>query len=378
MIIRRLLVLPAVTLAVAAFLASGATARPAAATTPRTVPPTVPPVTSIAPSANSGAPNAGNEFVESWALGPAGSLDPNQPGNRAQLSYAADPGATIQDAVNVYNYGNVQLTFSIYATDAFDDSKGQFALLAGDKAPTDAGTWVTVSQQSISVPPGKQATIPITIKVPADASPGDHAGAVLASNASSSVNSAGAVVNFDRRTGTRMYIRVNGPLTPELAVSNVAASFNHSMNPFGGSAHVTFHVQNRGNVRLSGTATATLGGPFGIGEKTIKLTNVPELLPGGGIDVTADVADVPELFVGNTTVRVKPVGTGDIGTTKESTGSATTFAPPLGLLLVIVALLCAILARRAYRRHRVAAQAALERARHNDNDTDREPELQST
>ena len=371
---RRRLVLPAATIAVAAFLAFGANARLAAATTPPTNPPTAPATTSAAAS---GTSPAGNEFVESWALGPAGSLNPDEPGNRAQLSYAADPGAVINDAVNVYNYGNVQLTFSIYATDAFDDAKGQFALLAGDKAPTDAGTWATVAQQSVSVPPGKQATIPITIKIPADATPGDHAGAVLASNVSASTNSAGAVVNFDRRTGTRMYIRVNGPLTPELAVSNVVASFNHSMNPLGGSAHLTYRVQNRGNVRLSGTATVTVTGPFGIGEKTVKLADVSELLPGGSIDVAADVADVPELFVGSTTVRVKPLGSGNIGSTKESTGTANSFAPPLGVLLVVLALLCGILVRRAYRRHRTGAQAATPNVR-DEGGSERKPELQST
>ena len=75
-------------------------------------------------------------------------------------------------------------------------------------------------------------------------------------------------MRLDRRTGTRLLIRVNGPLTAELAVTDVSTDYSPALNPLAGSATVTYVVENRGNTRLGGTATAAVGGPFGIGEVT--------------------------------------------------------------------------------------------------------------
>ncbi len=311
----------------------------AAATVP---PPTPAPVTSDP---------AQQEIVESWALSPAGSLDPAQAGNRPELAYVTEPGAVIQDAVTLYNYGNVQMIFRVYATDAFNNKDGQFDLLPGDQVPTGAGSWVTVSQEKVVLPPGKQVTIPITIKIPAGTTSGDHPGAVVASNQSPSNNSSGPVVNLDRRTGTRMYIRVNGPLTPELAVADVVTDYHQALNPLSGSATVTYRVENRGNVRMSGKAAGKITGLFGLALRSVKLPDIPELLPGGKVAVTVEVKDVPALFVAFTTITVTPTSGGDVGTAKASSGKDLTFAPPLALLLALLALLFGLLGWRALRRH---------------------------
>ncbi len=331
-----------------AFVAFALPAHAASATVP---PPSPAPVTSDP---------AQQEIVESWALSPAGSLDPTQAGNRPELSYVTDPGAVIEDAVTLYNYGNVQLTFRVYATDAFNSADGSFSLLPGADKPKAAGSWVFVSQENVTVPPRKQVTIPITIKIPADVAPGDHPGAVVASNSVESNNTTGPVVNLDRRTGTRMYIRVNGPLTPELAVADVVTDYHQALNPLSGSATVTYRVENRGNVRMSGKATGKITGPFGLASRSIKLPDIPELLPGGKVTVTAEVKDVPALFVAFTTIEVKPTGGGDVGKATASSGTDLTFAPPLALLLVLLSLLFGLLGWRAFRRHQDNAAAQLD------------------
>jgi hypothetical protein len=144
------------------------------------------------------------EQVHSWSLAPGGSSDPVQAGNRVDLAYDAVPGTTIDDAVTFYNYSNVTLNFRVYATDAFNNDTGEFDILPGSDEPTDVGSWVALAQENITVVPCSQATIPLTITVPDDASPGDHAGAVVASSATSGSNSDGQTVTVDRRTGTRM------------------------------------------------------------------------------------------------------------------------------------------------------------------------------
>jgi len=312
---------------------------------------TVPPTSTVPPGTETPQSDQGQQVTESWALTPAASADPDAAGNRSELTYLADPGAVIQDAVTVFNFGSVQENFQVYATDAFNNNEGQFDVLPADKTPTDVGTWVKFSQEAITVPPGKQATIPIAITIPRDASAGDHVGAIVASSPTSGTDALGNVVTFDRRTGSRMYVRVNGPLTAELAVTNVDATFDHSISPLGGTARVKYRVENRGNVRLAGTATLSVAGPFGIGEKKVALPNMPELLPGQDITVTADVHDVPELFLGFTAVRVEPAqATGVDG--KVSEKRDLSFVPPVAVLLVLLVAVIALLVWRRVRRGR--------------------------
>lgn len=321
---------------------------------PTTVPPTtVPPTTPVEPA--DGSETQPTEIVESWALAPAGSSEVDGAGNRPELTYVADPGAVIEDAVTLFNFGTVQLTFRIYSTDAFNNDEGQFDLLPGDQDPTDLGSWVTFPQEMVTVSPGQQVTLPITITVPPDAAPGDHAGAVLASSPTLGTGEQGDVVTLDRRTGTRLYLRVNGALTPELAVADVETSYEHSLNPLGGSAKVTYRIENRGNVRLGGTATVSIAGPFGLGEKTVTLPDVPELLPGEDVSLVLDVDDVPALMLDRSTVRVTPTGAEVDGDVEVATGGDLMFAPPIAALLVLLAFIFGLSARRRYVRHRAGA-----------------------
>ena len=315
-----------------------------------TVPPTEPP-----PAAET-APTAQPPVIEeSWALSPVGSLEADAAAQRPDLTYEADPGAVIEDAVTLFNFGTVQLTFRVYATDAFNNADGQFDLLSGDQQPVDVGSWVTIAQEMVTVPPGKQVTLPITIKVPAGSTPGDHTGAILASNQSVGAGPEGGAVTLDRRTGARLYLRVNGPLFPELAVANVETTYHHALNSLAGSADVKFRIENRGNVRLGGTATVTIAGPFGLGERKVKLADIAELLPGQDVEVTVEVDDVSAMMIASTTVRVEPAVGADAST---ASGEDTTFVPPITLLLALLFLLLGVLARRSYVRHRIGAAPA--------------------
>ena len=310
------------------------------------------------PAAGEVVPQGGEE-VHSWALAPAGSTDPGEAGNRPNLSYEVDPGAELEDAVTLYNFSNVQLTFRVYATDAFNNEDGEFDVLPADQAPSDVGSWLTLPQPNVTVPPGAQITMPITVKVPADARPGDHAGAILASSEAAGTGADGKVVTLDRRTGTRVYLRVAGALQPDLAIESVDTSYRPALNPLDGTATVTYRIQNRGNVRLSGAHSASVAGPFGLARKRIPAEDLPELLPGEGVTLSATFDHVPAALIARTEVRLEPIGAGEALDAVTRTGTA--FAPPITILLVAMAAWLALRARRAYRRHRRLPDDELER-----------------
>ena len=287
------------------------------------------------------------QVTESWTLAPASSA--SETGNRPNLSYEIEPGETIEDAVTVYNLGNVPLIFDVYATDAFNSDDGTFSVLPGDKEPVDVGTWFTLDQELISVPPGMQTTIPFTLKVPRDATPGDHVGAVLAASATKGSGDNGETITVDRRTGTRLYVRVAGELRPEFGISNLEADYDQSVNSFDGSTTVKFRVENRGNVRLSGNPIIETGGPLGALSKTVKMPEISELLPGEHADLSVVVTGVPALMVNGTTVSIQPKSDG--ASAPPTTSSSTSqFAPPITLMLLLLVAVLVLLAMRQRRR----------------------------
>jgi uncharacterized membrane protein len=278
-------------------------------------------------------------------------------GNRSNLSYTLDPGGTVKDQVVLANYGNVPLVFTVYATDAFNNAQGKVDALAADEKPIDVGLWVKFPQQKFSVPPRKQLTIPITITVPDAATFGDHSGALLASSPTISTGPNGSNVIVDRRTGTRLNIRVNGDLTAKLAISNLNTRYHHSINPFSGSADVAFRLSNLGNVRISGTDVVKIAGPLGLFGKKVTLDNVADLLPGQHIDIRTTISGVVASVLVRTEVIVTPKPVDGVGAVKSVSVSNVVFAPPLTLLVLLIAALIVLLIRRAGRR-RAAVMAA--------------------
>lgn len=316
---------------------------------------TVPPVTDPAPT-DVASERPADQVVHSWALIPA-TVDLNQSGSRNDLTYVADGGTVIEDAVTLLNLGTEMLTFRVFATDAFNNSGGQFDVLPTDQKPENVGSWVTFAQEMVSVPAGQQATIPITITIPAGASAGDHVGAVLASSPTVGDSGNGQVITMDRRTGTRIYLRVNGPLFPQLAISNLDTTYDQAVNPLDGTAHINFSIVNSGNVRLSGTPHVTVHGPFGFAEKSVVVPDIAELLPGEQVDLSVEVDGAAAAFLDSTSVRVDALGAADLGEVADATASDSTFAPPLFLLGMLLVLLFGLLAFRAYRRRATATVA---------------------
>lgn len=296
-----------------------------------------------------------DEIIHSWALAPATSDDG---GSRPTLTYTADPGSVIDDAVTLFNFSNVPLTFRVYSTDAFNSDDGGFALLSGDEAPTEAGSWVELPQEFIQIGPGEQATMPIIITIPDDVVSGDHVGAILASSAGVGTDGGGGVIEVERRTGTRMLIRVNGPLRPQLSIEALTTDLRTSANPLGGKATVTYRIENTGNVSLGGSTRSSIAGPFGIAEQQSVPSGFPELFPGQGITITQEFNDVPALGVAVTRASVDPTDDSTGGQAPAASKQSLILAIPFSILLMLLAAILGVLGIRAYRRHRAADQTA--------------------
>ncbi|MBV8958273.1 MAG: hypothetical protein JO087_05850 [Actinobacteria bacterium] len=258
----------------------------------------------------------------------------------------------VTDQATLFNYSNVELTFHVYATDAFNELGGEFGLLPESKKPTDVGTWVVLPQANLTLPPQKQATFPITVKIPSTARPGDHVGAILASNDALGAGPSGKLVNINRRTGSRLYVRVAGPLQPQLAISKISSSYHPRLNPLSGPVDVTYEVENRGNVRLGGQVQADASGVFGLGSKKgPKVKLLDEVLPGQKVRVKAHFKGIPATFIASAHAHVYPTTVDEGRSAKAVSRGSLSIAFPLTLIALVIVVVLLRRARRSYERH---------------------------
>jgi hypothetical protein len=300
------------------------------------------------------ASDAGAKKLVTFGVQPASALNgPVHADARPYLTYGVTPGAALQDHVAILNYSTKPLPLNVYATDGINTSEGGFSLLAAGQKPDDAGAWVSLgaSSRHLVVPArsvdakGRQVigsvTLPIKIVVPRNASPGDHTGGIVASLDTLGANKNGAKVRLDQRVGTRVYVRVAGPLHPSLKVENLRVGYSGAINPFGtGSANVSYRVRNDGNVKLSARQAVKLSGLFGSTGSAAKPGDVPMLLPGSAIDVKVHLSSVlPSIRLSaKVSLTLLPVA-GDLDPPMPRvSSSASTWAVPwtlLGLLVIL-------------------------------------------
>ena len=284
----------------------------------------------------------------SFAVQPSG---PSGPGGRDYFIYTLGAGEVFGDVVAVSNVGTETATFVIYATDAINTSDGSFTLLREEDKPTDVGSWIELGATQYTVNPGERVDIPFSITVPADATPGDHAGAIAAQKVNDpTLPDDGVSLEVRLRVGARIYVRVDGLLSPSIAVENLNVDYDVPVNPFGSSrAIINYVLTNTGNVRLAPTAKLGLSGIFGLGEQQLPDRQIPELLPGSSIEITETVLDVTPYIRLTATLNISAPADGvDVNATVKE------WAVSLGLLIGIAALFVILVVGIVWRRRRAA------------------------
>lgn len=227
---------------------------------------------------------------------------------RSRFSYQVDPGQEITDQVRISNVGTTKLKVTVFATDAYNADNGDFALLDSAEKPTDAGSWVRFGGKKklkLTLERGTSKVVPFTVKVPANATPGDHAAGVLAAAAES------GDLTVERRIANRMYVRVSGDLQPSLTISSVSGVHHGGLNPADGSASVTATITNNGNVALEGVLTLSASTWFGIGLGSPSRQELTEILPGNTRVVNLEYPGVPQVGYANVNLLLQSGIAGD-------------------------------------------------------------------
>ncbi|MFI6283186.1 WxL protein peptidoglycan domain-containing protein [Streptomyces sp. NPDC051018] len=267
-----------------------------------------------------------------WSVYPSA----GEAGKRPYFYLTADPGTRLTDRVTISNKTESPLTFRLYAADAYNTERdGGFAVRTRNEKQRGVGAWIRPGRGRVTVPPRGSVTVPYTLTVPESAEPGDHPGALVALDERISPSAGAVAVGVQRAVGARVYLRVNGPTVPGLAVEDVRLSHDRPLVPGTGesSALISYTLHNRGNVTLNPKVALKAEGLFGRDLLARDLRKIPsELLPRQRIRLTERWSGAPHIEWGE--VRL----TASAEDVRES-ARVSYFALPWLVALVLVAVL---------------------------------------
>lgn len=287
-----------------------------------------------------------------WGIQPAAA---DGAATRPSFAYTLDPGALVEDAVRITNFSDVEVTLRISSHDAFNTASGGFDVLTAVVDSIDVGSWITLATDELTIPARGQIDVPFRTTVPSNATPGDHAGGIVASMLVERVQPDGSTVAVDNRVGARVYVRVTGPERPALVVSALETRFDgEGVLGTGGAVTVTYTVRNTGNMRLAGEQELVASGLFGIGRREVALGPIPELLPGGEFADTVTIDGVRPLGRLTAKVELRP----SEPALERVSASASQWAVPWRALALLAAAMVFVVWRR--RHDATAAPVAVE------------------
>ncbi len=264
----------------------------------------------------------------SWSVYPVSS----DLASRPYFHLSADPGTTLEDKVTVTNKTGRPLAFRLYAADAYNTERdGGFAVRTRQEKQRGVGAWAKPAKSRVTVPAHGSVTVPFTIRVPEQAEPGDHPGALVALDERIDEGEGAVELGVQRAVGARIYLRVGGPTVPAIAVEQVRVTHHQPLVPGTGdsTATVSYTLHNTGNVTLNPKVELKAEGLFGRTLLSRDLAKIPsELLPGQRVRLSEPWRGAPRLDWGDVTL------TASAQDTRES-ASTSFFALPWLVAVVL-------------------------------------------
>ncbi|MYT39720.1 hypothetical protein GTY66_27355 [Streptomyces sp. SID8356] len=254
------------------------------------------------------APAAAAGKDPGWTVRPAGGGSAGRDA-RPYVYLEGVPDSVLQDRISVTNPARTPLTVR----------------LRGDGR---AGPWLRFGARTVTVPARTRADVPFALALPGNATPGDLAGAIVAT----------AGGGTEGRVPVR--VRVGGPALAALTVEDVEVS--------GGT--VRYALVNRGNTPLRPRLAVRADGVFGVlldrPERPLPL----ELAPGRRVELTEPWPDAPALD--SVTVRLRVTAEGGARGEGAASAAYVPVAPVAGggLLLGALAVLGTVAHRRRHSR----------------------------
>jgi hypothetical protein len=191
------------------------------------------------------------------AAGPTFAL---KPATQAKLGYfvlAGKAGATLRGKVEVINVGSKAGKTSLYAVDATTgQTSGAVYRSKGEPRPG-VGGWIKLGKSSLELNPGQSQLVPFTVRVPSEASAGQHLGGIVAQRSTQVANqtpsggkkTSGFKVKIQALSVLAVQVNVPGPERPRMTLTGIKPGNQP------GHQSLLLGIGNTGNVLVKGTGS---------------------------------------------------------------------------------------------------------------------------
>jgi len=179
----------------------------------------------------------------------------------------ADPGAVLVEELRVTNLSPEDKEFFVYKRDITGVEEGGVPIFAEEGAePTsfEITEWMSFQAEPIFVKSGETLSLPITITVPGDASPGSHFGGIFISQEPPKLREMGAGVGYE--VASIISIRINGDVIDDARVRSF--STDKLFYPTK-SVQFSAKIENQGNILIRPRGPLEVKGMFGGNTETI-------------------------------------------------------------------------------------------------------------
>ena len=166
----------------------------------------------------------------------------------ATIEESADPGQVLHKSLTVTNVSSEDKEYYIYKKNIKGVEAGGVPIFAEEGAePTsyDLSEWVSFTAERLVVPAGSSVELPLTIAVPADATPGSHFGGVFVSVEPPRLRESGAGVGYE--VATIISIRISGDVIDSAQIRSFSTDkLIYSTK----DVHFTARIENKGNILI--------------------------------------------------------------------------------------------------------------------------------
>jgi hypothetical protein len=191
------------------------------------------------------------------------------PRQRFYIVRTVEPGAQVGDRLVAENLTGAPLDLVVEAVDAVVNADGAFAPLAPGRR-SGAGAWIDVPAGTLHLDPHGSATVPIVIRVPPGAAPGEHFAAVTVRRPLRVAGTGGIAVA--ERVAVRVYLTVGGAAVPAEPAFDIAG---FRFTGTGVAPAFDVDVANAGTVAVEPFGAVALDGPRRLRTELPVLGTVP-------------------------------------------------------------------------------------------------------